>query len=222
MVLVMKGDISEELARSLRESYDQLAEEYAHRLFHELEQKPLDRKLLDRFAIEVPKNGEVCDLGCGPGHVARYLRSRGVSVFGLDVSPKMVEVARKLNPAISFRQGDALSLELADASLTGIVAFYLICNIPKDLLTQTFREMKRVLKPGGLLLVSFHNGDDEVIHEVERWGMRISLDSFLCRPLTVRGSLEEVGFQVSDVIERDPYDPSVEYQSRRTYIFAQK
>lgn len=63
---------------------------------------------------------------------------------------------------------NALSLELADGSLTGIVALYLICNIHKDLLKKIFREMNRVLKAGGLLLISFHIGDDEIIHEVER------------------------------------------------------
>lgn len=220
----MKENSPNELAKSIRETYDLLAEEYARRMFHELDQKPLDRELLDRFAIVVSKSGggNICDLGCGPGHVARYLRSRGLSIFGLDVSQKMLEVARKFNPDIPFRLGDVLSLGLPDGSLNGIVAFYLICNIPKDLLTQAFREMNRVLKPGGLILLSFHNGEDEMIHEIERWGMQISLDSFLYRPSVIRHSMEEAGFKINDMIERAPYSPSVEYQSRRTYVFAQK
>ncbi|HET6218015.1 MAG TPA: class I SAM-dependent methyltransferase, partial [Acidobacteriaceae bacterium] len=51
-------------------------------------------------------------MGCGPGHVARYLRNAGVTVFGLDLSTGMLEQARQLNPDISFREGNMLALEL--------------------------------------------------------------------------------------------------------------
>jgi len=57
----------------LQDSYDQVAGEYVTRIFHELEHKPLDRALLDRFAAEVRGLGTVCDMGCGPGHIAQYL-----------------------------------------------------------------------------------------------------------------------------------------------------
>ncbi len=84
----------------LRDSYDQVAGEYVTRIFHELEHKPMDRALLDRFAAEVQGLGTICDMGCGPGHVAQYLHERGVHVLGIDVSPRMVEQARQLNPGI--------------------------------------------------------------------------------------------------------------------------
>ena len=85
------------LTKSIRESYDRLAEEYARRIANELEHKPLERELLDRFARTTTGRGEICDLGCGPGHVARYLHDAGASVFGLDLSPGMIEQARKLS-----------------------------------------------------------------------------------------------------------------------------
>src|SRR5438034_5027380 len=58
-------------------SYDRIAEEYANRISGELDHKPLDRMLLDEFAARFKGAGRVCDLGCGPGHVARYLHDRG-------------------------------------------------------------------------------------------------------------------------------------------------
>jgi trans-aconitate methyltransferase len=61
-------------------TYDRLAVEYASHLADELAGKPLNRQLLDRFADEVRGSGPVCDLGCGPGHVARYVNDRGVDV----------------------------------------------------------------------------------------------------------------------------------------------
>ena len=96
--------MNDPVTRAVRESYDQVAGEYARRLFDELRHKPLDRELLRRFAQRVKDRGEVCDMGCGPGQVARYLKDAGVQeVFGVDLSPRMLEQARKLNPDIGFR-----------------------------------------------------------------------------------------------------------------------
>jgi ubiquinone/menaquinone biosynthesis C-methylase UbiE len=206
--------------KSIRESYDRLAEEYARRIADELQHKPLDRELLDRFAQQTKERGEVCDMGCGPGHVARYLRDAGASVFGLDLSPAMLEQARKLNPDISFREGNMLALDILDGALAGIAAFYAIVNIPKLSLPVVFREMQRVLQAGGLLLLAFHTGN-EVLHEDELWGQKISMDFLLLQPSEIRVDLEVAGFTIEEVVEREPY-PDVEYPSRRAYIFARK
>ncbi len=213
--------MNDAIAQPIRESYDRLADEYARRIFNELQHKPLDRELLDRFATKVARSGEVCDIGCGPGQVARYLRDAGATVFGLDLSPRMLEQARQLNPDISFREGNMMSLDLPDDALAGITAFYAIVNIPKALLPSVFGEMHRVLQPGGLLLLAFHIGD-EVLHENELWGQPISMDFFLFQPSAIRDYVEAAGFAIEEIIERDPYTLEVEYQSRRAYIFARK
>jgi ubiquinone/menaquinone biosynthesis C-methylase UbiE len=212
--------VSDNNTKSIRESYDRVAGEYARRIFDELQHKPLDQKLLNRFAAEVGGRGQVCDMGCGPGHVARYLHEAGTTVFGLDLSPGMLDQARRLNPAIPFREGNMLALDLADETLAGIAAFYAIVNIPEESLPLVFREMHRVLQPGGLLLLAFHAGD-EVLHENELWGQPISMDFLLLATSQIRGQLEAAGFAVEEIIEREPY-PDVEYQSRRAYIFARK
>jgi ubiquinone/menaquinone biosynthesis C-methylase UbiE len=94
---------------SIRESYDRVADEYARRIFNELQHKALDRELLNRFAAQVRGHGEVCDMGCGPGQVARYLHNLGVKVFGLDLSPQMLEQARQLSAEISFLEGNMMA-----------------------------------------------------------------------------------------------------------------
>ena len=213
----MKDDVT----RSIRQSYDQLADEYTRRISGELQYKPLDRELLDRFAAQVRGRGEVCDMGCGPGHVARYLRDAGTPVFGLDLSPKMVQEAGQLSPDVQFREGNMLALDLPDQMLAGITAFYAIVNIPKGSLPLVFGEMHRVLNAGGLLLLAFHTGN-QVLHEEELWGRTISMDFFLFGPSEIRRYLESAGFVVEEVVEREPYAPEVEYQSRRAYIFARK
>jgi len=114
-----------------------------------------------------------------------------------------------------------MALDLQDGTLAGIAAFYAILNIPKGFLPSIFREMQRVLEPGGLLLLAFHTGD-EVLHEEELWGRSISMDFFLFRPSDIRQYLETAGLVVEEVLEREPYAPEVEYQSRRIYILARK
>jgi ubiquinone/menaquinone biosynthesis C-methylase UbiE len=212
--------MDDEATRSIRESYDRVAEEYTRRIADELQHKPLDRELLDRFAKQTKGRGDVCDMGCGPGHVARYLRDTGVSVFGLDLSPNMLEQARKLNPDILFREGNMLSLDIPDGTLAGVTAFYAIVNIPRQSLPLVFREIWRVLQSRGLLLLAFHTGN-EVLHEEELWGQKISMDFLLFQPSEIRLDLEKAGFNIEEIVEREPY-PDVEYPSRRAYIFARK
>jgi SAM-dependent methyltransferase len=212
--------MDESLRGSICESYDRLADEYARRLFKELEHKPLDRELLDRFAAEVAGQGQVCDMGCGPGQVARYLRDAGANVFGLDLSPRMLEQAREFNPDIHFVVADMTSRYFQDGVLAGIAAFYAIVNLPKESLPAVFKEMHRVLQPEGLLLLAFHSGD-EIVHLDELWGRPVALEFFFFEPDVVRRELESAGFVVEEIIERSPY-PEVEYPSRRAYLFARK
>lgn len=199
-------------------SYDQVAAAYSKHISGELEHKPLERDLLANFAAEV--DGRICDLGCGPGHIAAYLRDQGADVFGIDLSPGMVTQARQDHPGITFEQGDMRGLKLADGSLAGIVAFYSIIHITREEVTHVLRELRRVLKPGGKLLVGFHKGA-EVQHRDELWDQPVSLDFFFFEPGEMVRYLEAADFVVDEVIERPPY-PDVEVQTHRVYVRAHK
>src|SRR5262245_60027648 len=143
----------------VRESYDSAADAYASHLAAELDRKPLDRHLLNRFAEGVRGRGLVADLGCGPGHVAKYLQSQGVSVVGIDLSSGMIRCAARLNPGIEFRIGDMRALDVPTASLAGVIAFYAIVHFKGDELRPVLTEMRRVLVPGGVALLAFHIGE---------------------------------------------------------------
>jgi ubiquinone/menaquinone biosynthesis C-methylase UbiE len=205
----------------VQSSYDRVADEYARHIYDELRHKPLDRQLLDRFADRVRGTGIACDLGCGPGQIARYLSERKVEICGVDLSPGMIERARQLNPDIEFAQGDMLSLSWPDQAWAGIAAFYAIVNLQPTDLVKAMREMHRVLQPGGWLLMSFHIGE-EVEHVDDLWDCQVSLDFYFFRPEQVIRDLCSAGFAIEEVTERDPYPPEVEYQSRRAYVFARR
>jgi SAM-dependent methyltransferase len=202
-------------------SYDRIADEYARHIYDELSGKPFDRALLDRFAERLRGRGVVCDMGCGPGQIARYLADRGLTMVGVDLSPGMVAQAAALNPDIPFRAGDMLTLDEPNGAWTGIAAFYSIIHIPPEQVTAALAEMRRVLLPGGLLLLAFHIGD-EVARPEEMWGRPVALDFWFYRPELMRGFLESAGYTVEEVIEREPYAPDVEHQSRRAYVLASK
>lgn len=201
-------------------SYDAVANEYVARIFDELKDKPLDRQLLDRFADEVRDIGPACDMGCGPGQIARYLHERGVTMSGVDLSPQMIARARALTAGIDFQQGDMLALNIPDETWAGIAAFYSLIHITRADLPQAMRELHRTLKPGGILLVTFHIGDT-TLHLDEWWGHAVNVDFHLFQPSEMTGFLCDAGFEIDEVIERDPY-PEVEHQSRRCYIFARR
>lgn len=204
----------------IRGNYDLVAGEYARHICGELADKPLDRQLLGRFAAATAGQGSVCDMGCGPGQVARYLHDAGAAAFGLDLSPAMVDLARQLNPGIEFRLGNMLVLDLDTDSLAGIAAFYAIVNLPPGVLPEVFSEMHRVLRPDGLLLLAFHIGDD-TRHVADMWGCAVSLDFYFFPTAEIHRLLAEAGFTIEETIERDPY-PDVEHPSRRAYIFARR
>src|SRR5215467_8569673 len=98
--------MSDRLIRTIRENYDRLAKEYALHMFDELQHKPLDLKLLTSFADQTRTRGKVCELGCEPGHVTRFLNDIRVSVYGIDVSSVIGTKARRRNPGPYFKAGN--------------------------------------------------------------------------------------------------------------------
>ena len=201
-------------------SYDRVAAEYADRFKDEMDDKPFDRDCLDRLVREVQDLGQICDLGCGPGQIARYLHRQGIKTLGVDLSPKMVAEAQRLNPEIHFHQGDMLSLPDAENSWGGIAAFYCIIHIPRAQVVDALREMRRVLNPGGMLLVTFHIGE-EIKHTDEWWEKPVNLDFAFYLPEQMETWLKDAGFDLVETLVREP-NPEVEVATRRAYLFARK
>jgi len=203
----------------LEASYDRVAEQYSVEFSGELKRKPFDCELLDQFVADVRGRGEVCEIGCGPGHIARYLQDRGATMRGIDLSHEMVKCARRLNPDIAFEQSNMLALNLPDASLAAIISFYAIIHIERDKVPRALQEMNRVLQPGGALLLSFHGGEGE-LHRDQWYDKPVSIDVTLFGNHEMSSYLESSGFEVEQNVERDPYE--FEYPTRRIYLLGRK
>ena len=210
---------------AVRRGYNAVAGAYAARLYGELEHKPFDRWWLERFVVLTRGLGPLCDLGCGPGQIARFLSDRGAEeVFGADLSEEMVAEARRLNPDLTFRREDMLALSLPDGSLGGIAAFYAIVHFTPPQAERAFREMRRVLVPGGYALVTFHvtesaAGTHELRHTDELFGVKASLDFVLHDVDEVVACMKAAALSVEEVTLRYPY-PDVEVQTKRAYVLA--
>lgn len=210
----------QKIIRDTQASYDAVAPEYAERFKNEMDDKPFDRDCLDRLAREVGDLGPICDLGCGPGQIARYLHRQGVKMLGVDLSANMVKEAKRLNPEIPFHQGDMLSLPDEDNAWGGIAAFYCIIHIPREQIVDALQELWRVLKPDGVLLVTFHIGT-ELKHLDEWWDKPVNLDFAFFLPAEMENWLQEAGYELMETLVREP-NPEVEVATQRAYLFAKK
>jgi uncharacterized protein (DUF952 family)/SAM-dependent methyltransferase len=218
--------VTRELDR-IRHTYDAVAERYVVEFADELGGKPLDRALLDGFAalvVESGPRGVVADVGCGPGHVTSYLADRGLAMCGVDLSPAMIAAARRRNPAIDFAVGSMTALDAPDGAWAGAVVLYAIIHLSVPLRVLAFRELARVIRPGGWLLCSFHvssahHSPGDVGHLDSWWEQSVDLDGHFLDPTEVTDALADAGFAVRARLDREPI-ADAEYPSRRTYLIA--
>ncbi|MFI7411317.1 class I SAM-dependent DNA methyltransferase [Streptomyces sp. NPDC049627] len=209
-----------------RASYDAIAPAYTDAFPDWLaDSSPLDRSLVTAFAELARDNAPapVADLGSGPGYITARLHGLGLPVFGVDISPQMVALARRAHPELRFHVGSMTSLDLPDETLGGIVALYSIIHIPTEHLAATFAEFQRVLVPGGHVLLGFQSGspdgDEEHLHLAERFGHDISLDYYWRTPDTVAAHLAKAGLQLQARVLREPVG---EETRPRAFVLARK
>ena len=167
---------------------------------------PIDQSLLVAFT-ELIKRGRVvrvADIGCGPGRVAAFLAARGLDAVGVDVAQAMIAVARTAHPQIEFEEGQLDALPIGDGVLAGAVCWYSIIYTPPDQLGEAFAELKRVLIPGGYLLLAFQAGSGEPVQRADAHGTNLSLTSYRHRVREVTRHLENAGLQLYALVLREP------------------
>ncbi|GAA3823259.1 class I SAM-dependent methyltransferase [Sphaerisporangium flaviroseum] len=192
-----------------RAGYDAIAADYLELVRDELARRPLERAMLAAFADTVRDekvaDGLVAEIGCGPGRITAHLHGLGVNIFGIDLSPQMLALARKAHPGLRFEEGSMTALDLPTGGLAGLVAWYSLIHIPPDHRPGVLAEFYRVLAPGGRLLLGFQVGDRPRVY-TEAFGHTVSL---VFHRLSMDGTadlLREAGFEVTTRVLREPED----------------
>jgi SAM-dependent methyltransferase len=201
-----------------RQSYDTVAADYAELLSGELAAKPLDRAVLATFSelVAADGGGPVVDAGCGPGRITQHLASLGLDVRGVDLSPRMVQEARRRHPGLRFDEGHLGRLDAGDGSLAGLVAWYSVIHMPTGELPGVFAEFARALRPGGRVLLAFQVGEEPVVLQ-QAYGHEVALVVHRRPVETVVGLLAGAGLTVHARLLRDPERWE---SSPQAYLFA--
>jgi SAM-dependent methyltransferase len=205
---------------NIKNGYDTIARKYAKSLFDELDNKPLDRHLLKEFVKIIRPTSKVCDFGCGPGHVSRFLKDIDVDVFGADLSEGMITVASELNPDIMFEVDNMLESKQGNGSIGGVVLFYSVVHFELKEIEQVIKEMWRILEEEGILFLAFHEGDS-IFHVDELFDEKVELDYVFLKTDSIVDALKGCGFKIIEALTRYPYE-GYEYASKRGYIICKK
>ena len=213
-------DSLEQINSLTRQTYNLVAQKYHDLFYNEMNEKEYDRKLLDSFAAKFNKDSFICDAGCGPsGHIGRYLFEKGIKVVGVDISEKCIELARRNNPEMKFECADIGSMPFDDTSFDGVISYYSIINTPKIYTSRIFNEFRRVLKPGGYLLVAVKVGSAEGYID-DLLGVKTRIYSALFTQEEIVGYFSEAGFLLEFFDKRNPYD--FEISNERIFAIGKK
>ncbi|MFB6723212.1 class I SAM-dependent methyltransferase [Kribbella sp. NPDC056345] len=183
-------------------SYNTAAADY-HTMLTDLVGKGVAERMMLNYFTEVVPPGPIGDLGCGTGRITAYLAAAGLDVFGIDLTPGMIEVARAAYPDLRFDVGSIFNLDLKDGELAGALLWYSLVHTTRDELPTAFAETFRVLQPGGHLIYGYKAGTG-TYHLDTGYGHDINLDVYLQEPAEVATLLADAGFEEVAVLTHAP------------------
>jgi 2-polyprenyl-3-methyl-5-hydroxy-6-metoxy-1,4-benzoquinol methylase len=142
--------------RIVESGYDKI-----HQIYHELRAQRFwtNESEIRSFARRLPEGGMVLDAGSGSGFVASMLEKRGFRVTGIDLSRKMLRLARRNAPKSRFRRLNMRTLSFPADTFDGIICMYAIIHVPRRFHRGIIEGFHRTLKPMGILAIHKGWGD---------------------------------------------------------------
>ena len=139
-----------DIFQTVEESYDKMGE-----MYHNSRNNEKFNRELEQFSELLPSSGQVLDAGCGVGRpTSEYLVKKGFKVTGVDISKKMVELAKENIPEARFLQKNILALDFANDSFDGIICVYTLWHIPRISHPSIIQNFHRMLKNDGILVLN--------------------------------------------------------------------
>jgi SAM-dependent methyltransferase len=190
---------------AVRASYDAVADNYVTMID---EPGPWLRAALDAFAEQVREIGPVLDAGCGPGWISGYLHGKGVAVSGIDLSPRMIEHARRQHPDVRFEVASVTELIPEPESLGGVLGWWSWFNLPREWLPQVIATMVRALRPSGQLIVGTHRGYGDLPRTRGYGDIPVQWTTHLYQPGKLTALLTDAGLEIVAELRFPPEPPS--------------
>ncbi|WP_238154415.1 class I SAM-dependent methyltransferase [Ornithinimicrobium sufpigmenti] len=141
-------------------TYDVVADVYADHFKGTEAEQPLELAMIEHFAALLPRPRLVLDAGCGAGRMMPHLAAYGCEVQGVDLPVGMIRRAQRDHPGFVTTVGSLTKLKYRDSSFDGVFSWYSTIHSPDEDLELMVGEFRRVLRPGGYLLLAFQCGDE--------------------------------------------------------------
>lgn len=191
----------------VQRAYDTVAQTYADHFPDTRAESPLELAVVDAFAAAVTsrEGARVLDAGCGAGRMSRYLADRGCSVQGVDLSPRMVDMARRDHPDLDFAVASVTDLPFPDDTFAGVMVWYSAIHTPPAGQPRIFAEAARVLAPGGHFLIGLQAGEGtrDVSAAYARFGHDVELERYLYTADEVADLAADVGLtEIARMVRR--------------------
>jgi len=165
-----------DLNRIVRDGYEVIANTYHER---RVGGEQANIEWLDKMRPLLPQSGHVVDLGCGSGvPITRYFANRGYDVQGYDLSPRMLEIARREVPGAIFHEARIEDVDLTAESVDLVVSFFAIIHVPREEHAALFIRMFSWLKPGGAALLALGTTDNPDDYEADWHGAPMAWSHF--------------------------------------------
>ena len=170
-----------------KESYNKIAEQWI-----ESRNQSKVSRLIYKFIELVKQNGIVLDVGCGSGiPIAKFLQEKGFTITGIDISEKMIKLAKQQGRNIAFSVHD-INDYTSEILFDGIVAWDSLFHLRPELQTKAYDKIYSLLSPGGYFLFTNYNMDGEIVGEM--YGESFYYGGIEASPL--KKILKEIGFQI--------------------------
>lgn len=178
---------------------------------------------IDEFLKLIPKGSKILDAGCGPGVDSAYMVSQDFEVVGVDLSDKMLELARKKSPNTRFEKADIRELNFDENSFDGILASYSLIHIPKKDIQNVIKNFLKILKPDGVMCIGIQEGKSEEVFITEPFKPDEKIFVNVISTEELRRLLEEHGFRIVDEFMRKAENTEkLEFNFNKLVLIAKK